>query len=118
LSTLGKYKWRAGWPDFSWNSLPKREKMDQINIKYTKWTQKIPNAHKTCQHVSFQDSQKFTHIGSFGSKMCYLATLVESPSYVLDWKLLHSISFSTLHQNMNEIEIASVAKPCQPIALA
>jgi hypothetical protein len=36
----------AGLPDFSWYNIPKRGKIYQITIKYTKWPQNIPNCRK------------------------------------------------------------------------
>jgi protoporphyrinogen oxidase len=35
-----------GLPDFYWYNIPKREKMYQITIKYTKWSQNIPKGRK------------------------------------------------------------------------
>jgi hypothetical protein len=47
---------------------------------YTKLKQNIPNsckmALKFTQHLSFQDTTKFTQIGIFGLKIHHLATLV------------------------------------------
>jgi hypothetical protein len=33
-------------PDISWYNIPKRGNIYQINIKYGKWPQNIPNSHK------------------------------------------------------------------------
>jgi hypothetical protein len=35
-----------GLPDLSWCNIPKRGKMYQITIQYTKWPQYIPNGRK------------------------------------------------------------------------
>jgi hypothetical protein len=34
-----------GLPDFSWYNIPKRGKIYQITIKYTKWPYNRPNGH-------------------------------------------------------------------------
>jgi protoporphyrinogen oxidase len=39
----------SGLPDFSWYNIPKWEKIYQITIKYTKWTQYTPNGSKIDQ---------------------------------------------------------------------
>jgi hypothetical protein len=38
-----------GLPDFSWYNMPKRKKIYQITMKYTKWSQNIPNGRKIDQ---------------------------------------------------------------------
>jgi hypothetical protein len=38
-------------PDFSWYNVPKRGKIYQITIKYTKWPQNVPNGRKIHQMV-------------------------------------------------------------------
>jgi hypothetical protein len=43
------FAWDAGLPDFSCHNLPKRETILEINIKSTKWPQKLPNGHKNYQ---------------------------------------------------------------------
>jgi hypothetical protein len=37
---------RPGLPDFTWYNLPKRKKIYQITVKYTKWPQNILNSRK------------------------------------------------------------------------
>jgi hypothetical protein len=39
-----------GLPDFSWQILPKPEKMYQMVIKYPERLKNIPNGHKIYQH--------------------------------------------------------------------
>jgi hypothetical protein len=41
---------------------------------YQNW-KNIPNGHKIYQHRPFNVPPKFTHILTFGLKMCHLATL-------------------------------------------
>jgi protoporphyrinogen oxidase len=36
----------AGLPDLSWYNIPKREKINQITVKYSKMPQNIPNGRK------------------------------------------------------------------------
>jgi hypothetical protein len=62
----------AGLPDFSWCDIPKTgklyqndHKMYQIVSKHTKWQQNRPNGYKIYQHLSLQDTPKFTQIGFF-----------------------------------------------------
>jgi hypothetical protein len=58
-------------PDFSWYNRPKRGKIYQITIKYTKWPLNVrnggkyigPNGHKIYQLLPSQDPPKFTQIG-------------------------------------------------------
>jgi hypothetical protein len=40
---------KAGLPDFSWYTVPKPEKMYQMNTKCTKWSLNIPNIRKIFQ---------------------------------------------------------------------
>jgi hypothetical protein len=47
----------------------------QMVIKYTNWLQYIPNGHGIYQPFPFQGRPKFTQIGTFGLKICHLATL-------------------------------------------
>jgi hypothetical protein len=55
-----------------------------MSIKYTKWTQNIPNDRKidqmaidyVYQHLPLQDPPKFTQIDIFGLKIWHLATLL------------------------------------------
>jgi hypothetical protein len=61
--------------NFSRFNNPKREKIHQITIKYTKWPQNIPNGHKIYRHLPLQDTPRFTQIGIFGLKIRHLATL-------------------------------------------
>jgi hypothetical protein len=53
-----------GLPDFSWCMIPKPGKMYQMNTKYTKWTQNVPNGHTIFQYVSkiFQMVIKYINI--------------------------------------------------------
>jgi hypothetical protein len=53
-------------------------KIYQVTIKYTEWTQNIPNGHKIYQHLPFQDPPKFTQFGIFGLKIYHLAALAET----------------------------------------
>jgi hypothetical protein len=57
----------------------KTGKTYQMTIKYTKWSQNIPNGRKIdnnmCQYLSLQDSPKFTQIGILGLKLYHLANL-------------------------------------------
>jgi protoporphyrinogen oxidase len=39
----------AGLPDFSWYNIPKREKIYQITIRYSKMDKNIPEGHKIYQ---------------------------------------------------------------------
>jgi hypothetical protein len=62
----------AGLPDFFWYNIPKREKRHsndrriyQMALKYTKIN----------QHLSLQDTKKFTQVAIFGFKIYHLATL-------------------------------------------
>jgi hypothetical protein len=43
------YAFGAGLPDFSWYNIPKRDKIYQMTLKYTKGPQNIPNDHKIHQ---------------------------------------------------------------------
>jgi hypothetical protein len=52
----------------------------QMVIKYSKWKWNRPNGHKIYQHISLQDTRKFTQIGIFGLKICHLATLPKRAS--------------------------------------
>jgi hypothetical protein len=45
-------------------------------IKYTKWTEILPNGHSIYQHLPLQDPLKFTQIGIFSLKIHHLATLM------------------------------------------
>jgi hypothetical protein len=76
-----------GLPDFSWYNIPKRGKYTDKTTKYIKWPLKYkmvvkfvprPNSHKIYQHLSQQDTPKFTQIGIFGLKLYNLATLVST----------------------------------------
>jgi hypothetical protein len=40
---------RTGLPDLSWYNIPKRGKLYQMTIKYTKWPHNTPNDHKMDQ---------------------------------------------------------------------
>jgi hypothetical protein len=51
-------------------------KIYQMAIKYTKWQLNRPNGHKIYQHLSLQDTAKFTQIGIFGLKIYHVATTV------------------------------------------
>jgi hypothetical protein len=44
-------------------------------LKYTKRQQNRPNRHKIDQHLSLQDTKKFTQVAIFGFKIYHLATL-------------------------------------------
>jgi hypothetical protein len=68
------YTW-TGLPDFPWYNIPKREKIYQITIKYTKWPQSIPNGHKIYQNIPSQVPPQFTQIIIFGLKIYQLATM-------------------------------------------
>jgi hypothetical protein len=57
-----------GLSDFSWYNIPKRGKIYQISIKYTKWPYNRPNGHKI-EHLPLQIPPKFTQIRIFGFKM-------------------------------------------------
>jgi hypothetical protein len=79
---LHKHDLGTGLPDFYWYSIPKTGKMYQMNTKFTKWPQNLPNLSKIFQMAIkyiniFQSKvlQKFTQIGIFGLKTNYLATL-------------------------------------------
>jgi hypothetical protein len=75
----------TGLPDFSWYNIPKRGKIYQMTIKYTKLSQNIPNCckihipdgHKMYQHHPLPEPPKCTQIGIFGLKINHLATLPE-----------------------------------------
>jgi hypothetical protein len=54
--------------------IPNDHKLYLTAINYTKWPFNIPNCHKIYQHFPFRGPQKFTQIGSFGTKINHLAT--------------------------------------------
>jgi hypothetical protein len=66
---------RSGLPDFFWYDIPKLHNCTKIATKYTKWPQNRPYGHKLYQHLSLQDTPKFTPIGIFGLKTYHPATL-------------------------------------------
>jgi hypothetical protein len=50
VTQLGEcFETGSGLPDFSWYMIPKKEKMYQMNRKYTKWSQNIPKVHQILQ---------------------------------------------------------------------
>jgi hypothetical protein len=49
---------RAGLPDFSWCNIPKRGKIYQNTIKYTKWSQSGHIIDYMYQHLPLQDPPK------------------------------------------------------------
>jgi hypothetical protein len=59
-------------------------------IKYTKWTQYIPNGHGLFLHFLFQCLPKFTQIRIFGLKIYHLETLIElsGKAVIFRWNLL------------------------------
>jgi hypothetical protein len=68
---LFKHRW-PGLPDFSWYSIPNREKyipgyhkIYQMAKKFTSWMQTIPNEHKIYQHPLLQDPPKLIENGIF-----------------------------------------------------
>jgi hypothetical protein len=54
----------------------KDHKLYQVTIKYTKWQQNRQNGLTICQHLSLQDTPKFTQILIFGMKIYLRATIV------------------------------------------
>jgi hypothetical protein len=57
-------------------NIPNERKLHQRAIKYTKWSQNIPNGHKIYQHSPFQDPPIYTESGIIGMKINHLATLL------------------------------------------
>jgi hypothetical protein len=45
-------------------------------MKYPNWLKYFPNGQKIYQHLSLQDTPRFTKIGIFGLKIYHLATVV------------------------------------------
>jgi hypothetical protein len=65
----------SGLPDFSWSNIPKRGKIYQITIQFTKWQRNIPNGRKIDQMASkytnifhCKSPPKYTQIGIYGFK--------------------------------------------------
>jgi hypothetical protein len=58
-----------------------------VVIKYTKWSKYIPNGHKIYQHLSLQDTPKFTQSLIFGLKIwqpCFESILGMSDIFPAD----------------------------------
>jgi hypothetical protein len=56
-------------------SIPNYYNIYQMSIKNTKWLQNRPSVHTIYQHLSLQDTPKFTQTWIFGLKIYHLATL-------------------------------------------
>jgi hypothetical protein len=52
-------------------------------MKHTKSLQNIPNGHKIYQHCLFQGPPKYTQIGILGLEVYHLATLINTPFFLL-----------------------------------
>jgi hypothetical protein len=95
----------TGLPDFSWPNLPKRRKMYQMTIKFTKCPQNIPNYRKI-----YQMTIKYTYI--FHCKTVQnlpkLGFLFENkPSRNPDWQASIKCSLVTFRQKASDAKLAN-----------
>jgi hypothetical protein len=79
-------QFNSGLPDFfgttdqNEKNIPSNNKIYQTATKSNNGRKIDQNGHKIDQHLPLQGPPKFTQFGTFGLKICHLATLIQVSS--------------------------------------